>query len=79
MGCGSGYLFSGNYYWTQVELDWRFVEHHRASLMLCGYSASPEEHQKQKQIGCVSISEYFNSIHFECDPVHSELETRCKF
>lgn len=43
MGCGSGYLFSGNYYWTRVGLDWRSGEHHRGSLMLCGYSASPEE------------------------------------
>lgn len=42
MGCGSDYLFSGNYYWTQVGLDWWSVEHHRGSLMLCGYSASPE-------------------------------------
>lgn len=47
MGCGSGYLFSGSYYWTQVGLDWRSSEHHRGSLMLCGYSASPEEEGKQ--------------------------------
>lgn len=41
MGCGSGYLISGNYYWTRVELDWWSVGHHRGSLMLCGCSASP--------------------------------------
>lgn len=45
MECGSGYLLSGNYYWTQVEFDWRSVEHRRGSLMLCGYSASPEEEE----------------------------------
>lgn len=46
MGCGSGYLFSGNYYWSQVGLDWWSVEHRRESLMLCGYSASPEEEKR---------------------------------
>lgn len=45
MGCGSGYLLSGNYCWTLVGLDWWSVWRRRGSLMLCGCSASPEESQ----------------------------------
>lgn len=47
MGCGSGNFFNGNYYWTQVGLDWWSVEHRRGSLMLCGCSASPGEERNR--------------------------------
>lgn len=43
MGHDSHYLFNGNYFWTQVVLDRWSEESRRGSLMLCGYSASPEK------------------------------------